>query len=91
MTDANVVLGYLPESLLGGAFKLDREGAKIAVQGIADKLGIGFSHDRYPIATSRRALGQHVVRIEIVVVAEATLGIVEIGRVETHAICSRPI
>ncbi len=42
VTDANVVLGYLPESLLGGAFKLDREGAKIAVQGIADKLGIGL-------------------------------------------------
>ncbi len=42
VTDANVVLGYLPESLLGGAFKLDRDGAKIAVQGIADKLGIGL-------------------------------------------------
>ncbi|MET4593343.1 N-methylhydantoinase A [Sphingomonas sp. PvP107] len=42
VTDANVVLGYLPESLLGGAFKLDREGAKIAVQEIADKLGIGL-------------------------------------------------
>ncbi len=42
VTDANVVLGYLPESLLGGAFKLDREGAKIAVLGIADKLGIGL-------------------------------------------------
>ena len=42
VTDANVVLGYLPESLLGGAFKLDREGAKIVVQGIADKLGIGL-------------------------------------------------
>lgn len=42
VTDANVVLGYLPESLLGGAFKLDREGAKAAVQNIADKLGIGL-------------------------------------------------
>ncbi len=41
VTDANVVLGYLPENLLGGAFKLDREGAKAAVQTIADKLGIG--------------------------------------------------
>jgi N-methylhydantoinase A len=28
VTDANVVLGYLPENLLGGTFKLDREGAK---------------------------------------------------------------
>jgi N-methylhydantoinase A len=40
VTDANVVLGYLPENLLGGSFKLDREGAKAAVQTIADALGI---------------------------------------------------
>ena len=40
VTDANVVLGYLPENLLGGSFKLDREGAKTAVQTIADALGI---------------------------------------------------
>ncbi len=42
VTDANVVLGYLPESLLGGTFKLDREAARAAVQTIADKLGIGL-------------------------------------------------
>ena len=40
VTDANVVLGYLPEDLLGGSFKLDREGAKKAVQTVADALGI---------------------------------------------------
>jgi N-methylhydantoinase A len=40
VTDANVVLGYLPENLLGGTFKLDREGAKRAVQTIADALKI---------------------------------------------------
>ncbi len=40
VTDANVVLGYLPENLLGGAFKLDREAARVAVQTIADALGI---------------------------------------------------
>ena len=40
VTDANVVLGYLPENLLGGTFKLDREGAKRAVQTIADRFGI---------------------------------------------------
>lgn len=40
VTDANVVLGYLPENLLGGTFNLDREGAKKAVQTIADALGI---------------------------------------------------
>jgi N-methylhydantoinase A len=42
VTDANVVLGYLPEALLGGTFQLDREGAKVAVQTIADALGIGL-------------------------------------------------
>ena len=40
VTDANVVLGYLPENLLGGSFQLDRDGAKKAVQTIADALGI---------------------------------------------------
>jgi N-methylhydantoinase A len=40
VTDANVVLGYLPEELLGGAMKLDRPGAGVAVQTIADKLGV---------------------------------------------------
>ncbi|MFN3554092.1 MAG: hydantoinase/oxoprolinase family protein, partial [Novosphingobium meiothermophilum] len=42
VTDANVVLGYLPENLLGGTFRLDREGARKAVQTIADALGIGL-------------------------------------------------
>lgn len=42
VTDANVVLGYLPEALLGGTFKLDRAGSKRAVQTIADALGIGL-------------------------------------------------
>jgi N-methylhydantoinase A len=40
VTDANVVLGYLPEALLGGTFNLDREGAKRAVQKIADAMKI---------------------------------------------------
>jgi N-methylhydantoinase A len=42
VTDANVVLGYLPEALLGGTFKLDREAATRAVQTVADALGIGL-------------------------------------------------
>jgi N-methylhydantoinase A len=42
VTDANVVLGYLPEALLGGSFKLDRVGAEKAVQTIAGALGIGL-------------------------------------------------
>ena len=40
VTDANVVLGYLPEALLGGSFQLDRPAAERAVQTVADKLGI---------------------------------------------------
>ncbi|WP_353204368.1 hydantoinase/oxoprolinase family protein [Sphingomonas sp.] len=42
VTDANVVLGYLPENLLGGTFMLDRPAAQAAVQTIADALGIGL-------------------------------------------------
>ncbi len=42
VTDANVVLGYLPESLLGGSFKLDRDAATAAVQKVADAMGIGL-------------------------------------------------
>jgi len=43
VTDANVVLGYLPESLLGGEMHLDREGARKAVQSIADALKIDLN------------------------------------------------
>ncbi|KAJ1542982.1 hypothetical protein HK405_009608, partial [Cladochytrium tenue] len=42
VTDANVVLGYLPEYLLGGSFKLDVAASKAAVQKIADDLGVGL-------------------------------------------------
>jgi N-methylhydantoinase A len=36
VTDANVVLGYLPTDLAGGEIKLNREAARTAVQSIAD-------------------------------------------------------
>jgi len=42
VTDANVVLGYLPVSLLGGEMTLDREGAAVAVQKVADALGVSL-------------------------------------------------
>lgn len=42
VTDANVVLGYLPENLLGGTFKLDRPAAERAVQTVADALGLSL-------------------------------------------------
>ncbi|WBX85432.1 hydantoinase/oxoprolinase family protein [Sphingosinicella microcystinivorans] len=40
VTDANVVLGYLPENLLGGSFQLDRQAAARSVQKIADTLDL---------------------------------------------------
>ena len=40
VTDANVVLGYLPVDLLGGEMKLDRAAAQSAVEKIASALGI---------------------------------------------------
>ena len=42
VTDANVVLGYLPVDLLGGEMKLDRKAAQSAVETIAAALGIGL-------------------------------------------------
>lgn len=40
VTDANVVLGYLPPELLGGEMRLDEGKAGAAVQKIADALGL---------------------------------------------------
>ncbi|MEO8898686.1 MAG: hydantoinase/oxoprolinase family protein [Candidatus Dormibacter sp.] len=40
VTDANVVLGYLPPSLLGGEMVLDRDAATAAVRRVADALGL---------------------------------------------------
>jgi N-methylhydantoinase A len=43
VTDANIVLGYLPEmQKLGGDMTLDREAAATAVQRIADALGLSL-------------------------------------------------
>lgn len=40
VTDADVVLGYLPTTLAGGEITLDREAARAAVQTIADAMGL---------------------------------------------------
>ena len=40
VTDANVVLGHLPPSLIGGEMKLDVGAAKAAVQKVADAMGL---------------------------------------------------
>lgn len=39
VTDANLVLGYLPENLLGGEFHLDVEAARAAVGTLASEMG----------------------------------------------------
>jgi N-methylhydantoinase A len=41
VTDANVVLGYLPTQLAGGEISLDREAARTAVGSIAAATGLG--------------------------------------------------
>src|SRR6478609_5234878 len=40
VTDANVVLGHLPPSLLGGEMQLDVDAARAAVQTVADAMGL---------------------------------------------------
>jgi N-methylhydantoinase A len=40
VTDANVVLGYLPPRLIGGEMQLDADAATAAVQTIADAMGL---------------------------------------------------
>jgi N-methylhydantoinase A len=40
VTDANIVLGHLPPSLLGGAIELDVEAAEVAIGKIADERGV---------------------------------------------------
>jgi N-methylhydantoinase A len=42
VTDANVVVGHLPPSLLGGEMRLDVEAARAAVGTIASALGLGI-------------------------------------------------
>jgi N-methylhydantoinase A len=42
VTDANVLLGYLGDSFVGGELKLDRRAAERAVGAIADELEIGL-------------------------------------------------
>ncbi|KAE8155063.1 Hydantoinase/oxoprolinase-domain-containing protein [Aspergillus avenaceus] len=43
VTDANLVLGYLPENLLGGEFVLDVEAANTAVQNIASQMNLSVT------------------------------------------------
>ena len=42
VTDANLVLGYLPQALLGGEMEMDLAAATRAVRKVADALGLGL-------------------------------------------------
>ena len=53
VTDANVVLGIIdPDCFLGGRMKLNKEAAEAAVDGIAEKLGVGLIEAAYAIHTT---------------------------------------
>lgn len=45
VTDANLVLGYLPTSLAGGEITLDTEAARSAVQKVADAMGLASAEE----------------------------------------------
>ncbi|ABS17268.1 hydantoinase/oxoprolinase family protein (plasmid) [Brucella anthropi] len=50
VTDANVVLGFLPSALAGGSMKLDVEGARAAVKrDLADRLGLSIEDAAFGI------------------------------------------
>jgi len=42
VSDANLVLGRLPEALIGGGMRLDRRLAEAAIEPLAEKLGLGL-------------------------------------------------
>jgi N-methylhydantoinase A len=42
VSDANLVLGRLPEALIGGGMRLDRQLAEAAIAPLAEKLGLGL-------------------------------------------------
>lgn len=67
VTDANLVLGYLPRKLAGGELKLDLEKAKEAVQKIADRLNIGLyqaAQGIHSIVNENMLGGLRVVSVE---------------------------
>lgn len=50
VTDANVVLGFLPSALAGGSMKLDVEGARAAIKrDLADRLGLSIEDAAFGI------------------------------------------
>lgn len=63
VTDANLVLGRLdPDDFLGGGMKLDLNAARGAVQGLADRLGLGLNETAEGILTILNANMANAIR-----------------------------
>ncbi|MGY6409556.1 MAG: hydantoinase/oxoprolinase family protein [Alkalilacustris sp.] len=63
VTDANVVLGRLdPDDFLGGGMTLDAAAARRAVQGLADRLGMGLNETAEGILTILNANMANAIR-----------------------------
>lgn len=63
VTDANLVLGRLdPDDFLGGGMKLDLNAARRAVQGLADRLGLGLNETAEGILTILNANMANAIR-----------------------------
>jgi N-methylhydantoinase A len=63
VTDANLVLGRLdPNDFLGGGMKLDPNAARKAVQGLADRLGLGLNETAEGILTILNANMANAIR-----------------------------
>ena len=63
VTDANLVLGRLdPDDFLGGGMKLDLNAARNAVQGLADRLGLGLNETAEGILTILNANMANAIR-----------------------------
>ncbi len=63
VTDANVVLGRLdPDDFLGGGMALDAAAARTAVQGLADRLGMGLNETAEGILTILNANMANAIR-----------------------------
>jgi N-methylhydantoinase A len=63
VTDANLVLGRLdPDDFLGGGMKLDLNASRSAVQGLADRLGLGLNETAEGILTILNANMANAIR-----------------------------
>ncbi len=63
ITDANYVLGRLPDVLAGGKIRLNREAAIRAVSRIADKLGMGVDEAAYSIVKVANTIMSRAIRL----------------------------